>query len=331
MILFEKIRARVESWNDESSTLGDVILTMVPLFKLYPVYVSEFEQQMKTLRETKASNAAFAAFLQQGFKNMGDTSNDIASLLVVPVQRIPRYLMLVKQVREKETPCWSSSLTVTVSCSSQLLKHTWQTHADFARLHQCEEQIAAVAIIVDQKVKIDRFLRLRFGSNRGSLFLCTQAKDAENVQKMHNCDVILNNCDFALLDPQRRFVHSGIVHVEKHEKKNIALKAFSLVKPVKVKGFKNSFFGSIIHSFLSPSFVSRLKSIVCSCLAILCYLLSRMPTKKRLSIAKNMRLWSVRLRMARMKVDSQCRVRKANFAVEQEVDGCALFFFSSWP
>lgn len=90
-----QLEPRVASWHD-SSCLGDVILKIVMFFKLYPVYVSEFEIQMKTLKETKAQNTNFCDFLNGAFLKMNDSSNDLASLLVTPVQRIPRYLMLVK-------------------------------------------------------------------------------------------------------------------------------------------------------------------------------------------------------------------------------------------
>jgi hypothetical protein len=46
------LRPIVESWT-EQSCIGDVILKVSVFFKLYPVYVSEFEAQMKTLREVR--------------------------------------------------------------------------------------------------------------------------------------------------------------------------------------------------------------------------------------------------------------------------------------
>ncbi len=133
-----KLRPIVSSWTD-TSKIGDLLLEIVVFFKLYPVYVSEFETQMKALKETKASNPNFAAFLSDAFKAMNDPSNDLASLLVTPVQRIPRYLMLVKQ----------------------MLKYTAQTHADFGNLKIAEEKISTIAIIVDQKVS-SSFLFLDF-------------------------------------------------------------------------------------------------------------------------------------------------------------------------
>jgi hypothetical protein len=86
---------------------------------------------MKTLKETKSSNDKFAKFLKAAFKEMNDPSNDLASLLVTPVQRIPRYLMLVRS----------------------MLKHTWEEHVDYADLKSAEEKISTIAIIVDQKAK----------------------------------------------------------------------------------------------------------------------------------------------------------------------------------
>lgn len=100
--------------------------------------------------KTKLSNANFASFLGEAFKvsearhvccvvvkiwsqAMNDPSNDLASLLVTPVQRIPRYLMLVKQ----------------------LIKHTPPTHPDYGNLKSAEEKISTIAIIVDQKVLCD--------------------------------------------------------------------------------------------------------------------------------------------------------------------------------
>ncbi len=83
------------------------------------------------LLQTKAANANFVAFLGEAFKAMNDPSNDLASLLVTPVQRIPRYLMLVKS----------------------MLKHSYPAHPDYANLKTAEERISAIAVIVDQKAK----------------------------------------------------------------------------------------------------------------------------------------------------------------------------------
>ena len=121
--------ARVQSWNP-SSKIGDLFLTMIPYFKLYPVYVSDFESQMKALKEAK-NNERFWEFIRGGFALLKDPSNDLPSLLITPVQRIPRYLMLV----------------------TQLLKYTWPTHRDYANIKSAATQLGKIAEYVDQKAK----------------------------------------------------------------------------------------------------------------------------------------------------------------------------------
>ncbi len=121
--------ARVQAWN-HSTKIGDLFLTMIPYFKLYPVYVSDFENQMKALKDAK-NNERFWEFIKGGFALLKDPSNDLPSLLITPVQRIPRYLMLV----------------------SQLLKYTWPTHRDYANIKSAAEQLGKIAEYVDQKAK----------------------------------------------------------------------------------------------------------------------------------------------------------------------------------
>ncbi len=123
------LEKRVSSWTP-SSKIGDSFLTMIPYFKLYPVYVSDFESQMKALKEAK-NNERFWEFVKGGFALLKDPSNDLPSLLITPVQRIPRYLMLV----------------------NQLLKYTWPSHWDYANIKSAAMQLGKIAEYVDQKAK----------------------------------------------------------------------------------------------------------------------------------------------------------------------------------
>jgi hypothetical protein len=123
------LEARVDKWGP-ASNIGDLFLTMIPYFKLYPVYVSDFENQMKALKEAK-NNERFWEFVKGGFALLKDPSNDLPSLLITPVQRIPRYLMLV----------------------NQLLKYTWPSHRDYANMKSAATQLGKIAEYVDQKAK----------------------------------------------------------------------------------------------------------------------------------------------------------------------------------
>lgn len=60
------LEARTHAWLP-SSMMGDLFLNMIPYFKLYPVYVSDFESQMKALKDAK-NNERFWEFIKGGFK-----------------------------------------------------------------------------------------------------------------------------------------------------------------------------------------------------------------------------------------------------------------------
>jgi hypothetical protein len=66
--------------------------------------------------------------VQEVFVNLGDPTNDLASMLVTPVQRIPRYVMMLKD----------------------LLKNTSPQHPDYNNL------LRAVKIMTDTTVLVDR-------------------------------------------------------------------------------------------------------------------------------------------------------------------------------
>ena len=185
---FNALEKRVAGWGPHSK-IGDLFLDMNPYFKLYPVYVSDFENQLKALKvrthfdtlysffpvrelifsfsQEAKHNERFWEFIKGGFQVLKDPSNDLPSLLITPVQRIPRYLMLVQQ----------------------LLKYTWPEHVDYKDIQSAATQLGKIADYVDQK-----------------------AKDAENVQKMHHVQEILLGKYDTLMDPQRRFVSQGLVY-----------------------------------------------------------------------------------------------------------------------
>lgn len=62
----DALEGRVNAWT-ASGAMGDLFLNMIPYFKLYPVYVSDFENQMKALKEAK-NNERFWAFIKNGFQ-----------------------------------------------------------------------------------------------------------------------------------------------------------------------------------------------------------------------------------------------------------------------
>jgi len=62
----------------------------VPFLKVYTGYVNNYNQAMATLEECK-KNAQFKEFLNTT-KNLPGVEHDLPSYLIMPIQRIPRYL-----------------------------------------------------------------------------------------------------------------------------------------------------------------------------------------------------------------------------------------------
>eukprot|EP01133_Synstelium_polycarpum_P020520 gene20520-24631_t len=102
--LLERFEACMRDWNEES-TIGDVFLPFMGDFqKLYEVYINNYEKAFAYTRYLK-SNPAHAALHKMILTNEGNPrcrNLDFGSFLVLPVQRIPRYIILLKEI-EKHT------------------------------------------------------------------------------------------------------------------------------------------------------------------------------------------------------------------------------------
>ena len=125
----EAVTAKQAEWNSES-IIGDVFLELCPYFNLYPPYLAEFNQQMQTCREVKKNNDNFREFIERCFAvTLKDPTNDLNSLLITPVQRVPRYLMLLKN----------------------LLKNTAEDHADYPLLKRALDSVSTICDKIEKK------------------------------------------------------------------------------------------------------------------------------------------------------------------------------------
>lgn len=111
--------------------VGTVFLEIAPYFKLYTSYVSEFETQTRELKKQRCTNPQFADWLSKKIGSMDDKHFDLNTVLVTPVQRMPRYLMILKR----------------------LLRFTDNSHPDYAALCKAVESVAKIVEIVDHKAK----------------------------------------------------------------------------------------------------------------------------------------------------------------------------------
>lgn len=93
-------------WDNEKSTVGELFLPFMGSFqKLYEVYINNYEKAFAFTRYIKA-NPQYNDVLKSIHQKECDNrcrSLDIGSFLVIPVQRIPRYIVLLSEI-EKQTP-----------------------------------------------------------------------------------------------------------------------------------------------------------------------------------------------------------------------------------
>ncbi|KAJ6227596.1 faciogenital dysplasia protein [Anaeramoeba flamelloides] len=74
-------------------TFGDLFTEFVPFLILYTDFVNNFDTSREAITKEKKQNKAFEDFISQPERKK-NCKLDIHSLLITPVQRIPRYIML---------------------------------------------------------------------------------------------------------------------------------------------------------------------------------------------------------------------------------------------
>ena len=109
--------------------IGDIFMEFVPFLLLYSTYINNYESSTVRVSELKKSKD-FVEFLSQTSKRAG---HNFASLMITPVQRIPRYVMLLEGV----------------------LKNTEQVHPDYSVLSEVLAKIKKVALQINKNKYID--------------------------------------------------------------------------------------------------------------------------------------------------------------------------------
>jgi len=132
--LLERLKERVnEDW-DDSRIVGDIFVDFADqLPPVYRDYVQRFKASNATLREAYDNKPEFASLLEE-YKNNTKGKLDLESLLIMPIQRVPRYLLLLRELK----------------------KSTEEGHRDHVLLDEAMESVAAVATLINKtQAKID--------------------------------------------------------------------------------------------------------------------------------------------------------------------------------
>eukprot|EP01094_Clydonella_sp_ATCC50884_P025063 TRINITY_DN6443_c0_g1_i2.p1 TRINITY_DN6443_c0_g1~~TRINITY_DN6443_c0_g1_i2.p1 ORF type:complete len:947 (-),score=250.26 TRINITY_DN6443_c0_g1_i2:295-3135(-) len=131
MQLLKEMKPRVAEWNHRQR-LGDVFLRITDYMKVYTQYVRDFSPLMDTIVAEKKSKGSSLRSKLAELEEQDEVKSrglPFESYLILPVQRIPRYEMLL----------------------NDMLNHTSESHPDFENLHKAKHKMTDVGAYVNAR------------------------------------------------------------------------------------------------------------------------------------------------------------------------------------
>ncbi|KAF6332501.1 Rho guanine nucleotide exchange factor 17 [Rhinolophus ferrumequinum] len=128
----EQVRHCVQTWHAQQK-VGDLLIQSFSkdvLVNIYSAYIDNFLNAKDAVRVAKEARPAFLKFLEQSMRENKE-KQALSDLMIKPVQRIPRYELLVKD----------------------LLKHTPEDHPDHPLLLDAQRNIKQVAERINKGVR----------------------------------------------------------------------------------------------------------------------------------------------------------------------------------
>mmetsp|Transcript_4307 Transcript_4307/g.15157 ORF Transcript_4307/g.15157 Transcript_4307/m.15157 type:complete len:783 (+) Transcript_4307:172-2520(+) len=126
--LLRELEPLVEKWN-AFQCIGPLFLKLVTFMKIYTSYISNYNHAVKELETSTRNNPKFAAFVANAMEDPRCNGLSLASFLIMPVQRIPRYSLLLQD----------------------MVKHTWASHPDYKDLQEAAIKLKECAKALNLK------------------------------------------------------------------------------------------------------------------------------------------------------------------------------------
>lgn len=127
--LMVQLEERLNEWSDQQK-LADVFVELSPIFLLYTQFTTKYETAIETFASVR-SNHQMNTFLYMRRKDPYTHGHTLNSFLIMPIQRIPRYKMLLEGI----------------------LKHTSTDHPDYENLQKATSKMAEVADYLNEKIR----------------------------------------------------------------------------------------------------------------------------------------------------------------------------------
>uniref|UniRef100_A0A336M426 CSON008359 protein n=1 Tax=Culicoides sonorensis TaxID=179676 RepID=A0A336M426_CULSO len=96
------------------NNVSKAFLKLAPFFKLYSVYAFDYKNSLLVLQDETIKNPIFKQFLDET-ETRPEVQMKLNSLLITPIQRVPRYKLLLQQVLQYTSPSESDHKYLTES------------------------------------------------------------------------------------------------------------------------------------------------------------------------------------------------------------------------
>ena len=107
-MLRDELTTLLADWDDSRSQVGPLFVRFSPFFKLYNSYCANYNSFMhqinRRLNKPDSELSLLVARLKATLLAEHGERLDLPSLLIMPVQRIPRYRLLLTELRDATAP-----------------------------------------------------------------------------------------------------------------------------------------------------------------------------------------------------------------------------------
>eukprot|EP01114_Cavostelium_apophysatum_P021880 TRINITY_DN7755_c0_g1_i4.p1 TRINITY_DN7755_c0_g1~~TRINITY_DN7755_c0_g1_i4.p1 ORF type:complete len:832 (-),score=265.47 TRINITY_DN7755_c0_g1_i4:186-2681(-) len=126
---YQAMKERQKVWDNKKTLFGDLFIKEADFLVLYSHYVNNYNYAIETLKKEQSTNSAFAKFISKCEQAPECKLKDLASFLIEPIQRIPRYQLLLRD----------------------LIKHTSSVHLDYGNLDKASQKIEGIAKYINEQ------------------------------------------------------------------------------------------------------------------------------------------------------------------------------------
>ncbi|KAK2949744.1 putative RhoGEF domain containing protein [Blattamonas nauphoetae] len=157
--LLKQLQVSIEENGGEG--VGKEIASMSAYLRCYTPYINNYTNSQNTIADLQKNNKAFRKFLMECSQNPASLNFPIESFLILPVQRLPRYKMLIEQ----------------------LLKNTEEDHQEYS---QIKSALTTISNLAEQANNRCFETKERIRSMIGSLDFTNAVPDQTQKQKYHS-------------------------------------------------------------------------------------------------------------------------------------------------